>query len=836
MIRVKRRTPLRAGRDGAAGLRHELEAIACNIAESWTTSGRLWELLAACRDARGGARGKGHPAALVRSASTGELRRFAEDPECRKALAEARGALSHAVRPAKPPASLSRSQPVAYFSMEFGVHEALPVYAGGLGILAGDHAKSASDEAVPFVGVGLFYHCGYFRQELDGAGHQRVLYPKADPSDLPLEAARDAQGRELLVPVELEDRTIRARVWRLRVGRVDLLLLDTNVQGNSAADRRINDRLYGGTREDRIRQEVVAGIGGVRALRALGIHPGVWHLNEGHVSFITLERIREARSQGKLSFAEAVELVAADTVFTTHTPVPEGNEVFDLALARRYLSPHAKAAKIAVDDYLSLGLDSGPDGRPFLSMTVLAIRLSRFRNGVSALHGEVSRRMWGKLWPGFRWEDAPITSVTNGVHTSSWVAPSYRELYRRVLGKGWESRLDDRQYWRRRVPALRESDLFRVKQACKRRLVDFVREREMARLRREGRTEAQARSAASQLLDPEIFTIGFARRFALYKRSALLFRDLERAKKLFTSPSRPIQIVFAGKPHPEDPAGKGVFERIAAIASRKELRGRVVLLENYDIAMAQVLVQGVDLWLNNPRRPLEASGTSGQKVPVNAGLNLSILDGWWCEGFAPHTGWAFGKTTEAKDPEARDAEDAADLYRALEGEVLPLYYRRDRNGVPVDWFRKVKTAMAELVPQFSTSHMVLEYARRLYRPALENGERARARKAKWARELAAYRSAVEQGWPLVHVRGVRRKSSRQVEIELFAGGLSSLPWGCLDDRGRPCRVAVRPAADAATLLLRSTLPSRDIRTLRAFPTHPALVHAQELGLSIEIVL
>jgi starch phosphorylase len=459
----------------------------------------------------------------VRSASTGELRRFAEDPECRKALAEARGALSHAVRPAKPPASLSRSQPVAYFSMEFGVHEALPVYAGGLGILAGDHAKSASDEAVPFVGVGLFYHCGYFRQELDGAGHQRVLYPKADPADLPLEAARDAQGRELLVPVELEDRTIRARVWRLRVGRVNLLLLDTNVQGNSAADRRINDRLYGGTREDRIRQEVVAGIGGVRALRALGIHPGVWHLNEGHVSFITLERIREARSQGKLSFAEAVELVAADTVFTTHTPVPEGNEVFDLALARRYLSPHAKAAKIAVDDYLSLGLDSGPDGRPFLSMTVLAIRLSRFRNGVSALHGEVSRRMWGKLWPGFRWEDAPITSVTNGVHTSSWVAPSYRELYRRVLGKGWESRLDDRQYWRRRAPALRESDLFRVKQACKRRLVDFVREREMARLRREGRTEAQARSAASQLLDPEIFTIGFARRFALYKRSALPF-------------------------------------------------------------------------------------------------------------------------------------------------------------------------------------------------------------------------------------------------------------------------------------------------------------------------
>jgi starch phosphorylase len=628
---------------------------------------------------------------------------------------------------------------------------------------------------------------------------------------------------------------IRLKVWKVHVGRVDLLLLDADIPENRREDRLITYRLYGGSREDRIRQEVAAGIGGVRALRALGLSPGVWHLNEGHVAFLTLERLRELRSATKLSFEEAVEVVAADTVFTTHTPVPEGNEAFDLALARKYLARHAEAAGIQLEDYLALGLDRGAGGKPFLSMTVLALRLSRFRNGVSKLHGEVSRRMWSKLWPGFSAEDVPITSVTNGVHTRTWVAPRMDSLLKERVGRDWDRKLDDFAAWKRtsRIP---ERDLWEAKQASKREMVAFVREREAERLARLGVPAGRRRRASESLLDPDAFTIGFARRFALYKRAALLFRDLERARRIFGSRSRPVQIVFSGKPHPEDSQGKALFEQIAAIAGKPGLRGKVALVENYDIAVARHLVQGVDLWLNNPRRPLEASGTSGQKVPVNAGLNLSILDGWWCEGYSEHTGWAFGKTVEYGDLDQQDEEDAEALYRVLEKEVLPLYYRRNSSGMPRDWFRLVKRSMADLIPRFSTSHMVLEYSRRLYKPALENGRAVRAARAFVARDLTAWRKLVEKRWPFVHVRSATRSGST-AKAEVFLAGLDPAGIACRDDRGRD--LDVRHLADVghgvhrvAVRSSRGGMEAGARRTLRLYPTNPRLVSPVELGLSI----
>jgi len=818
-------------------IERDLRDLSRNLWWSWSADARrFWQLVLDASHSRRAA--KEHvarnPVALLQTLDARDFLRLATSAEYVELHRRVMRAFQHATGPSRPLAGLSRARPVAYFSMEFGVHESLPVYAGGLGILAGDHAKSASDLALPLVGVGLFYHQGYFRQELDANGEQRVVYPQVDIRLLPLEPLRDARtGKEIRVVVEILERAVKLKVWRLRVGRVDLLLLDADVPENRRQDRALTNRLYGGSREDRLRQEIAAGIGGVRALRAAGIRPGVWHLNEGHVAFLALERLRQVREELGLSFAESVEVIAADTVFTTHTPVPEGNEVFDLALAARYLEPHARRAGIALQDFLALGLDHGADGRPFLSMTALALRLSRFRNGVSRLHGEVARRMWSRLWPGFRPEDVPITSVTNGIHTPSWIAPQMDRLFRERLAEDWERHLDDAAFWRR-TSRLPERELWSIKQELKAEMVRFVRRREDERLARLGWSAARRRAAVESLLDPEVFTIGFARRFALYKRAALLFSDLGRAARLFRSTARPLQVVFSGKPHPEDPQGKVLFERIAALTRRREFRGRVVLVENYDIEVARHLVQGVDLWLNSPRRPLEASGTSGQKVPANAGLNLSILDGWWDEGWSPQAGWAFGKPLEYADRDVQDDEDAADLYRVLECEVLPLYYRRDRSGVPAAWFRKVKTSMAELVPRFSTAHMVGEYARRLYLPALAGGEAMRARGARAARDLALWRERVETSWPLVHLRGAARRG-RRVEVEVYLAGLSAADLACRDDAGddRPLRGRdeLGPGLWRLEIDVNSSAAPRRVLL---YPTHARLLHSRELGLTLEI--
>ena len=524
--------------------------------------------------------------------------------------------------------------------------------------------------------------------------------------------------------------------------------------------------------------------------------------------------------------------MAADTVFTTHTPVPEGNEAFDLPLAERFLRPHCEAAGIAVEDYLRLGVDEDAAGRPFFSLTVLAMRLSRLRNGVSALHGEVSRGMWSKLWPGFDAAESPITSVTNGIHVSTWVAPSLRSLYAEHLGDDWEERCADPSTWKaaRGIP---DRELWEKKRELRGELVDFVRERTRRRLERYGWSEARCRAATVDLLDPDALTIGFARRFALYKRAGLLFRDLERAVRLLGSRKRPVQIIFAGKPHPEDALGKKLFERVGRLARSSRLAGRVVLLENYDTEVARYMVRGVDVWLNNPRRPQEASGTSGQKVPVNLGLNLSILDGWWCEGADVDTGWSFGKKKDYEDDEKQDREDHADLVRVLEREVVPLYYDRDRRGVPRRWLRMVRASLEKLVPRFSTHHMVLEYAERLYAPALENGRLIRERRWALAKELAAWRREVERCWPLVHVRrvapSVRSRSS--VDVDVYLGGLSTKTIAFCDETGDLLEVeTVRSMPDGAHCF-RVEKPASG-RCARMLPTHPSLVHVQELGVSL----
>ena len=625
-----------------------LQALSRNLRWSWDAEATaLWDDVARALGTPPARWSPRNPVRLLSEAEPEALSCLLADPRLLERVERVHCRLLEA-RPPSRPRDLRLPGPVGYFSMEFGAHESLPIYAGGLGILAGDHAKTASDLGVPLIGVGLFYREGYFRQEADGRGRQKVLFPRVDPRLLPLERWRDARGRELVVKVELPGREVGLAAWRVRLGGTDLVLLDSDLPGNSPADRALTHRLYIGDRQLRISQEVLCGIGGVRALTALGLEPAVWHLNEGHVAFLTLERMRALTAppangtrRAPLPFPDAVEAVAADTVFTTHTPVPEGNEVFALDLARRYLERPCRRAGIAVEDYLSLGLDRRHDGMPAFSMTVLALRLSRFRNGVSRLHGQVSRKMWRGLWPGFASEEAPITSVTNGVHVPTWIAPEMASLYQDRLGRDWAARLDDPPFWRK-ATALPDADLWAAKRVLKGKLIAYVRERMEAQMIAAGESPGRARREASGLLRPDALTIGFSRRFALYKRAGLLFRDAAKARELLGDDRRPLQLVFAGKPHPEDRLGADLFNQIAAISRRPEFVGKVVLLAGYDIEMARVLVQGADVWLNTPRRPLEASGTSGQKVIFNGGLNLSVLDGWWDEAYSPGVGWAMG--------------------------------------------------------------------------------------------------------------------------------------------------------------------------------------------------
>ncbi|MBI3763301.1 MAG: alpha-glucan family phosphorylase [Chloroflexi bacterium] len=611
---------------------------------------------------------------------------------------------------------------IAYFSTEFGLHESLPIYAGGLGMLSGDHSKGASDLGLPFVGVGFLYEQGYFRQRISEDGWQEALYDRTDLADLPVLLVREPAGKALLIPVEIAGRTVFVRVWKAQVGRIPVYLMDSNLEQNSPADRELTGRLYSSDADVRVSQEIVLGIGGVRLLRALRLEPQVWHMNEGHSAFLVLERLREKVAAGE-SLESAQASVCASTVFTTHTPVPAGNETFPIWLMDKYFSGYWDALGLDRDRFIDLARLDQSWG-PAFSMPILALRNSGHRNAVSELHGEVSRKMWQFLWPDVPAEDVPIGSITNGVHAATWLARRMKSLFTHYLGPNWPEALDDPALWEK-VRDIPDEELWEVRRHLKRKMLAFFRDRAREMWMRH--VHPVQVLAAGALLDNNALTIGFARRFATYKRAGLLLRDSDRLMRLVHRPGQPVQFVFAGKAHPADEPGKLLIQQLYRNIKRAEWGGRLVFIEDYDASIARFMVQGVDVWLNTPRRPQEASGTSGQKAAINGVLNLSVLDGWWREGYNGENGWAIGEEIDYDNPDQQDAHDAEALYSLLENEVVPLYYDRDRDSgdVPLQWLRKIKESIRSLAPAFSARRMVKEYTELMYAPVVNgNGGRS----------------------------------------------------------------------------------------------------------------
>ena len=612
-------------------------------------------------------------------------------------------------------AGVLRPHPVAYFSAEFGLHESLPVYSGGLGVLAGDHIKSASDLDIPLVGIGLFYGQGYFRQQLDLGGWQREEYLKTDVNQMPMEVAIGKDGRPVVVEIETRSGRICAKVWRVKVGRRDLLLLDSDVEGNAPEDRQLTSRLYGGDLRIRIRQELLLGVGGLRALKALGISPGVLHLNEGHSGFAVLEAIRMRMEEEGISFEAAVPRISREVVFTTHTPVPAGHDRFDAGLVEEHIGPLREALGLSQESLLGLGRENTNNADELFCMTVLALRLSRRANAVSALHAEVSRAMWTNLFRNKLEDDVPIGHITNGVHVPSWLAPEMFRLYDRHLGTDWHQRSSEAKIWLG-IENVDDGELWETHLNLKSQLIEFVRRRAVAQAERRGEPR-EVLQRLERVLSPDALTIGFARRFATYKRANLILTDIERLASMVNDPNRPVQFVFAGKAHPLDEPGKRVLQQIAELMRDPKFRDKFVFVEDYDINVGRHFVQGVDVWLNNPRRPLEASGTSGQKVVLNGGLNLSILDGWWAEAFDGMNGFAIGTGRTHSNMSVHDARDGEDLMRTLREEVIPLYYLRDRDGLPRGWITRMKRTIRTLGWRFNADRMVMDYTQKCYVPA-----------------------------------------------------------------------------------------------------------------------
>lgn len=640
----------------------------------------------------------------------------------------------------------SPGQTVAYFSAEFGFHESLPIYSGGLGVLAGDHIKAASNLGLGLIGVGIFYHQGYFRQQLSDDGGQVEVYVDQHPEEMPVVPVRDAHDQPLRVGVEFPGRTLWLTAYKAQVGTVPVYLMSSNLPENRPEDRYLTARLYAPGQDMRIQQEMILGIGGVRMLRALGIQPNGWHMNEGHAAFLGLERIRELVEQD-LSFEEALEVAAAGTLFTTHTPVPAGHDAFPLDLMDRFLGGWWDQIHINRNRFMALGLEQKEWGEVF-SMSNLALATSRQANGVSRLHGEVSRRMFQHLWPGFEPEEIPIGHVTNGVHIWTFLARRMKALYREHFPEEWPERLSDPEQWT--VGRLPDDKLWRARQGLREKLVDEVRERLLEQRHRNGRPPADLRSA-EQVLSPVALTIGFARRFATYKRATLLFKDPERLQKIMRSPY-PVQFVFAGKAHPQDDPGKQFIREVLRLRSELGLDDRIVLLENYDMDLARRLVQGVDIWLNTPRRPMEASGTSGMKAALNGAINLSVLDGWWAEAYNGRNGWAIGQSREFASEEAQDMADAASFYDTLENEMLPLFYARGGDGVPSGWLAKVRESVRTAGPFFSAERMVRDYQEQYYQTMRRRGDKLAQNQFALARELSVWKQQARSLWPKVQLK------------------------------------------------------------------------------------
>jgi glycogen phosphorylase len=660
-----------------------------------------------------------NPRLLLESVSPYRLAEMATDPvyiERVRRLAEQFGRYMVSDSGAKAPANstITQEHPVAYFCAEYGVHNSLPLYSGGLGVLAGDHLKSASDLALPLVAVGLLYHYGYFRQRLSSEGWQEEFYGETDPAQLPLRQIKAEDGAPLFVEILIRERIVRAQIWRAEIGRVQLYLLDTNIAANQETDRWVTGHLYGGDRETRIVQEMLLGIGGVRLLRKLNIQPAVYHLNEGHSAFLTLELARELIQSQGLSFAEAANRVRQRCVFTTHTPVAAGNDEFEVdLLTRSFGTSFEKELGLTHEEFVALGRTDRNNPREPFGLTPLAIRMCRSTNGVSRKHGEVSRALWQKLWPEETIDQVPITHVTNGVHAPTWIAPLIKSLYEKHIGHDWATRLPDRADWAQAIAQIPDQELWATHLLLKERLVAFIRQRSF--LTSLNRSEIPEYSEARQnIFEADALIIGFARRVAGYKRWNLLLKDPQRLLKIINCADRPVQFVFAGKAHPQDQEAKLILQQVARWESSAAVANRSVFLQNYDHEIARQLVQSVDVWLNVPRRPLEASGTSGEKVAMNGGLNLSVLDGWWLEGYDGTNGFAIGNEVASAVETDMDASDAESLYRVLEQQVVPLYYERDIEGLPRKWISMMKNSIATLVPEFNSDRMVQEYARRIY--------------------------------------------------------------------------------------------------------------------------
>ena len=646
---------------------------------------------------------------------------------------------------------------IAYFSAEFGIHECVPIYSGGLGILAGDHLKSASEIGLPFTGVGLLYKQGYFNQYLNADGWQQEEFRDNDLFAMPLMLEKDANDNPVEINVDLPDGKLYAHIWRLQVGRVPLYLLDTNLQKNPPHFRKLTAQLYGGDTDMRIRQEILLGIGGIRALRALNISFTICHMNEGHSAFLALERIRIHREEHSLSFAAAREAVRSATVFTTHTPVPAGNDRFPEEHITPYFKDFYQQLGLTHDEFMGLGRENPDDKKEYFCMTVLALNCANYSNGVSKLHGEVSRAMWKNMWPGVPVNEVPIQSITNGIHTRSWISDEMKMLFDRYLGPRWINNPVDQEIWER-VYNIPDYELWRGHERLRERLVNFVRSRLKKQLLRRG-ASADELATAEQVLDPDALTIGFARRFATYKRATLIFEDLDRLTAILNNKNMPVQIIFAGKAHPKDAKGKEFIKKIIHLSRRPELRNKVVFLEDYDIRVARYLVQGVDVWLNNPRRPLEASGTSGMKAAANGCLNLSVLDGWWCEAYGADNGWAIGGGEEyaEADAETQDLVESRMLYDLLEREVVPSFYRKGPDGISREWLKMMKNSIATIGPVFNTNRMVRDYYYEAYQPSFEFMVRLTHNSFERANTLAQWKERLKGLWHTISVTTVKEE-------------------------------------------------------------------------------
>ncbi|MCL2880783.1 MAG: alpha-glucan family phosphorylase, partial [Treponema sp.] len=745
----------------------------------------------------------------------------------------------------------SHKDVVAYFSMEYGMDTSLPIYSGGLGILSGDHMKTSSDLGLPLVGVGLLYRQGYFKQVLNADGYQQESYPENDWYNMPVERKNGKDGAAIKISVDLAGRQAIAQIWEVKVGRSSLYLLDTNIDENAPDIRNITSALYGGDKETRIQQEILLGIGGIRALRTMGINPAATHMNEGHAAFLGLERIREIMNEKNFTFEEACEAIWPTNIFTTHTPVPAGNERFDISLIEKYMKPWASILGISWKEFLGMGRVNVNDDQETYCMTVLALKLAAYANGVARLHGEVSREMWQGLWPGLPLDEIPISHVTNGVHPRTWVSSGMLELLDRYFGPHFEVKPTDLAIWDR-MDRISDEELWRTHERRRERLVAFVRDRVREQYRRTGADERRVRQA-EDALSPYALTLCFARRFATYKRGNLLLRDPERLLRLVKDNDRPVQLIFAGKAHPHDMPGKELIREIIHFAEKYDVTSRIVFVENYDMTVAKYLTSGGDVWLNTPRRPMEASGTSGMKAAMNGVLNCSVMDGWWDEAYNPDVGWAIGHGEQYVDENLQDDVESKALYDLLERDIIPLFYQRGRDGLPREWIKRMKDCMRQIGQSMSCQRMLMDYSNNFYFPALKNYHNMIKDDYTRAKSLAAYFGKLRESWDKLKIvriecnskpvmqRGDMLTVSAYIDLAQMAPEdlLVELYHGTVSNQSNEIRNAHRTemkwiGSEGNLNIFQIKIECTDTgfqgHTVRILPKHEALVHPYRTGL------